>query len=72
MVLLFTVEMEAPEGLGVTAAKKKEFEGYLNLYWACLFGNRNGVHANMVEDDIQMAERLGDDRKGYIIQVSTN
>ena len=64
--------MEDPEGSGVTPPVKKEFEGYLNLYWACLFGHRNGVHANMADEDVAMAERLGNAEKGHIIQVSTD
>ena len=64
--------MEDPEGGGVTPARKKAFQGYLNLYWACLFGSRNGVHANLVDKDIEMAERLGDAERGYVIKVSTN
>ena len=71
-VLLFTARMEDPEGPGVTASLKKEFEGSLNLYWSCLFGHRNGVHANMVDEDIKMAERLGNEDKGHVIQVSAN
>ena len=63
-VLLFTARMEDPEGPGVTNALKKEFEGFLNLYWACLFGHRNGVHANMVDADLEMAERLGSSAQG--------
>ena len=43
-----------------------------NLYWACLYGHRIGVHANMTDTMVQQAAKSGNERDGYIIEVSYN
>ena len=56
---------------GFSTVRKAHLYGYLNLYIACLFGHRNGVHANLLEADVVKAQALGSPERGYIVQVST-
>ena len=70
-VLLFTATFEAEVRDGdLRLRKRNQLYGSLSLYWCCLFGHRNAVHANLTDRMVKEAQASGSDAAGYAIQVS--
>ena len=51
------------------ARLRGEFVGLMNLYWACTFGHRMGVHAKLTDEDVVEAIEEGSPEEGYILRV---
>ena len=48
---------------------RAEFIGLMNLFWACSFGHRMGIHAKLLDTDVVEAFEEGSPELGYIIRV---
>ena len=68
--LLILPSASLEEGEGDALRLRAEFIGLLNLFWACLYGSRNGVHSNMTDGHVAEAKARGSREQGYVIQVS--